>query len=206
MCGDTPLTYPQYVYSQNDYKYNMRLEYSLEDPNTIVMGLRSSAAGHPDLNNKDIGETNVPMLRLNVRMRGALSPLSLTSITFDDKGSPFVVKASLYYSTSDTFRLNTATYLGELAAPTNGQYTFNVNRVLAHNHNYFYLLYDISPYAYYGTMLDAKAVSFTLSNNMTLTASGITTPDPEGFILVEDVATGIGNGLQCGNGTSTNSY
>jgi hypothetical protein len=86
-------------------------------------------------------------------------------MTFDAKNSISITNAKLYYSPTEDFDINTATFLGASSTAINGEYSFDVTSPIIPTGNHcFFLLYDVSNYAFYGTRLDARVVSFELSN------------------------------------------
>jgi len=94
---------------------------------------------HPTLNSVPAGNIDTRMLRVAVQTLGALTPVSLTAMSFNAKTATTaqVSGAKLYYTgTSTTF--SSANQLGAfVAAPVAGNFNFTFNQSVPAGTHYF---------------------------------------------------------------------
>jgi len=64
------------------------------------------------------GTQNVPILRLEVNMRGNFNPLLFTNMKFHNKGTPDITRAKIYY-TDTNLTFNTDNLVGTAINTTN---------------------------------------------------------------------------------------
>ncbi|RYY35926.1 MAG: T9SS type A sorting domain-containing protein [Sphingobacteriaceae bacterium] len=114
------------------------------------------------------GTLNQQIIRVQVVTTGQLSPLNLTSLSFNTNGSTNpadIASAKVYYTgTSTTFA--TTTQFGSTVTNPNGSFAVTGSQALAggttNTTNYFWLVYDISCSATAANVVDAEATAIQL--------------------------------------------
>jgi hypothetical protein len=112
------------------------------------------------------GATNQLIIGLQVVTSGSLTPLPISSFTFNTNGTTNVsdiVNAKLWSSGTNSSP-SSATMIGDVILNPSGIMTFDAGTglpiTLANGNNYFWLTYDVSPSAIPGDVLDAECNSF----------------------------------------------
>ncbi|HPT04586.1 MAG TPA: BNR-repeat neuraminidase N-terminal domain-containing protein, partial [Bacteroidales bacterium] len=112
------------------------------------------------------GATNQLIIGLQVVTSGSLTPLPISSFTFNTNGTTNVsdiVNAKLWSSGTNSSP-SSATIIGDVILNPSGIMTFDTGTglpiTLANGNNYFWLTYDVSPSAIPGDVLDAECNSF----------------------------------------------
>jgi len=89
-----------------------------------VNAYHSTEVKHPSFQYATVGQSNKPIIRVDVEMRGNLNPQSINNMMFFDKGTSGMTNAKLYYTTTPTF--STANLIGTLNnSNTAGMFDFN---------------------------------------------------------------------------------
>ena len=110
------------------------------------------------------GKTKQEIIGVEIVTSGNLSPLNVTSFTFNTNGSTNAISdisnAKLYSSTTSGF--DSINQVGTTITLPNGTFTITGNFTLTEGVNYFWLTYDIPATATIGNFLDAQCTSFTI--------------------------------------------
>ena len=139
----------------------------------------STTARQPNTSAISPDQIDQEILKVELQTQGNLSPLSVTSFTFNTNGSTNpaadITHAKLYFSsTSNAF--STANQFGETVVSPNGEFTFTDTQELGDGRNNFWLTYDVPAEATIGNRLDAQCTSVTVDEPRDLVVS-----DPDGF-------------------------
>ncbi len=116
------------------------------------------------------GQTNMEIIGVEIVTSGNLSPLAVTSFTFNTTGSTSpsadITNAKLFYTgSSNTFA--TTTQFGATSNAPNGTFNISGTQSLSDGTNYFWLTYDISSTAIMGDFVDAQCSSLTVGTAVT---------------------------------------
>jgi len=135
---------------------------------TVTQTLTSDVA--PNTQNQQI-------VAVEITMNGDISPLSVTSFSFNTTGTTNpatdISNARLYYSgTSSLFEATNA--FGTAVTSPSGNFSFTGAQTLSNGVNYFWLCYDINSGATLGNFVDAQCTSLTIGTAKTPT---VTNPD-----------------------------
>lgn len=140
--------------------------------------------------------TDNVILKVQVNTQDLLNPISLNSLTFNTNGTSNAIDiddARVYYTgSSDVFSTNNH-FGSDVAAPV-GSFTISGSQQLTVGANYFWLVYDISPDATVGNVVDAECTQISVDGiNRTLLE---TSPFGNRMIIADPSIT-----LGCGDGT-----
>ena len=106
---------------------------------------------------------NQAILRIDINTTGSTNPLVVSQFTFNANGTTNIsdiANADVYYTgSSTTFAPN---LLFGSAAATLANFSVTGSQALAEGNNYFWLVYDISPAATPGNVIDAELVNMTI--------------------------------------------
>jgi hypothetical protein len=112
------------------------------------------------------GATNQQLVGIEVVMGGYINILNLTGLTLNTSGSTNaagdILNAKVYY-TGPTGIFSTSSLFGTVYNSPNGSYAINGSQALVNGTNYFWLVYNISPGAAAGNVVDAECNQITLS-------------------------------------------
>ncbi len=139
----------------------------------------STTAKQPNTSAISPDQIDQEILKVELQTLGNLSPLSVTSFTFNTNGSTDpttdIISAKLYFSsTSNAF--STADQFGETVMSPSGEFTFTDTQELGDGRNNFWLTYDVPAEATIGNRLDAQCTSVIVDEPRDLVVS-----DPDGF-------------------------
>ncbi len=115
----------------------------------------------PNLNNQQI-------VGLQVVTTGSLTPIGLTSLTFNTNGSTNITgdatNARVFYTgTNGTY--SAVGQFGSTVANPNGSYTLTGSQTLSSGTNYFWIAYDVPLSATLGNLLDAECTSIVVDGS-----------------------------------------
>jgi len=110
-----------------------------------------------------------PILALTVCADGSLSPVDVTSFTFNTTGctdaATDVASAALYY-TGASGAFDTATQLGSTVTGPDGEFTISgFSQTLSHGDHHFWLAFTLSSSPTIGHTVDAQCTSVTVDEN-----------------------------------------
>lgn len=110
------------------------------------------------------GTTNQEIIRLDLNISGGCTPFNLTQLLINMNGTTStsdVTNIDVYYTgTSSTY--SASTLFGSVT-PGTGTLTVNGNQQLQNGINYFWIVYDVSPTALVGNLLDAQCTQITMT-------------------------------------------
>jgi parallel beta-helix repeat protein len=120
------------------------------------------------------GTVKNEIIGIEVEVSGSISPLDITSFSFNTTGSTDaandISNAKLYYTgTSNVF--GTTTQFGSTANAPNGNFSVTGTQILTCGKNYFWLTYDIDASATIGDYIDAECTSITVGTVKTPTVT-----------------------------------
>lgn len=125
------------------------------------------------------GQTNLPMLKIAVKVEGDIMPVEITDFAANLSGNAAVTRAAVYVTdTNDAFATNNL-----FASTTSAPFTFHGSYSVAKAGTYyFWLAYDIAPSAVADQTATAQLISVN-ANNVAHTPSGetATTTIKKGF-------------------------
>lgn len=113
------------------------------------------------------GTINQQILKVNIKLKGTLNPISETVLTFNTEGSTDVAdiaKAKLFFTSNNNEFANTKE-VGTVVNQPNGSFSFTYSEALAEGNNYFWLVYDISERASLNNVVDAELSKIKLGNS-----------------------------------------
>jgi len=123
-------------------------------------------------------QINQQIIGVEIVMNGSLTPLNVTSFTFNTTGSTNagtdITNAKLYYTAGNNI-FSASTQFGTVSNSPNGTFTITGTQTLGGGTNYFWLTYDVPATATIGDLLDAQCTSLTVG-----TAKIPTTTNPSG--------------------------
>ena len=139
----------------------------------------STTAKQPNTSAISPDQIDQEILKVELQTLGNLSPLNVTSFTFNTNGSTNpstdITSAKLFFSsTSNAF--STANQFGETVLSPDGEFTFTDTQELGDGRNNFWLTYDVPAQATIGNRLDAQCTSVTVDEPRDVVVS-----DPDGF-------------------------
>jgi photosystem II stability/assembly factor-like uncharacterized protein len=110
------------------------------------------------------GSVNQEIIGIEIQINGNLSPLSVTSFSFNTAASTSpatdISLAKLFISPGSTF--DTSLQFGTAIISPNGSFTITGAHPLSDGTNYFWLTYDISSTATLNNVVDASCTSLTV--------------------------------------------
>lgn len=112
------------------------------------------------------GDTDCPLLRINISTENTEPPMTFSAMNLDFDGTASQWTKVKVYSTgnTDNFNLSKARPIGEAdVTGANLQLTFPENVSLAEGDNYFWLVADVAPSAQNGSKVSANVESLTLN-------------------------------------------
>jgi len=116
---------------------------------------QNTSPAPPNINNQQI-------VGLQVVTSGALTPISLTSLTFNTNGSTNITgdatNARVFY-TGNNGTYSAVGQFGSTIANPNGSYTVTGSQILSPGTNFFWIAYDVPSSATIGNNLDAECTS-----------------------------------------------
>ncbi len=137
------------------------------------------------------GDTNQPILRMNVKTQNDLSPLSVSKFTFNTNGTfAQLQKASLFYTGSSS-DFSATNKVGEINISADGfEINLTSNQLLTEGNNYFWLAYDVANTALSDAVVDAGCTAIVLSGQ----ERSITSAQPDGNRKVKnEFVSAVGN-------------
>ncbi len=154
------------------------------------MSYTSSTSNQPNTSNLAINSMNNEILCLGVVTQKNISPLSVTSITFNTTGSTSpttdISSAKVYYTTTQEF--SSITQFGSTLNDPTGTFTIPGSQALAQGNNYFWLVFDIKSTATAGNVVDAQCTKFLVSDSGVEKAP--TTTSPVGSRIIGELISG----------------
>jgi hypothetical protein len=142
--------------------FRLMIEANVVGGSTMVYD--SSTTLQPNTSNVSPGNTNQDIIAVRVNMTGALSPLNVTSITFNTTGTTNpadIAKAKVFFTgSSSTF--STTTQFGSDVISPSGTFSVTGTQALVGGANYFWLAYDIASGATINNFVDGQCTSITV--------------------------------------------
>lgn len=140
-----------------------------------------------DCNEAFPAQVNRMVMRVEVHTLGSLSPIPVTAFQFHTGATTNagdVVNAKVYF-TGDSAAFRPVNLFGSTALPS-GPFTVSGSQPLADGVNYFWLVYDVSPAASAGNLLDADCSA--------LVCTGLQVPavtSPAGNLIIQPAAASL---------------
>jgi photosystem II stability/assembly factor-like uncharacterized protein len=142
----------------------------------------SATAAHKNTSKVAPGSFRQEILKVEVLTNGNLTPLSMTSFTFNTNGSTNpsedILNAQLFY-TGASNAFSTDNLFGEIVFSPDGEFIIAGNQVLGNGKNHFWLTYDVSASASFDNVLDAQCTSVSLDQPADVLVS-----DPAGHRII----------------------
>lgn len=140
------------------------------NPAPTPMVYDSSTTTQANTASVNAGTFQNEVVGVRIYTSGSLSPLSVTSFTFNTAGTSSatndILNAQLW-STSNNALFATTTQIGSTVANPNGSFTFTVSTQLLQGVNYFWLTYDVKSTATAPDVIDASCTSITVGTPKT---------------------------------------
>ncbi|MDH7515085.1 MAG: BNR-repeat neuraminidase N-terminal domain-containing protein [Bacteroidota bacterium] len=135
-----------------------------------------------------IGMPDAQIIGVMVQTVGALSPISVTSMTFNTNGctSTSDISAAKVFYTGTSPVFSTAVQFGSTVSSPSGSFTVTGSQQLEAGPNYFWLTYSISPSATPNDTVDAQCTSLTAGGSPRTP----TVTDPPGFRILQPALSG----------------
>lgn len=174
-----------------------------------TMSFSSSNTAQPQTTPVGIGTTNQVIGRLNVVTGGVATPaIDLTEITVNTTGTTSLSDISnlnIYY-TGSTNTFSTATPFGATISSLTGTQVVTGTQTLGLGNNYFWITYDISPFATPGNVIDVEVASSVVDGLSRIPATTAPTGNRtiQGLQTFVDAITTQDNVTTAGFGTSDN--
>ncbi|MFZ4399453.1 MAG: GEVED domain-containing protein [Bacteroidales bacterium] len=134
--------------------------------NSLPMTYQSSISTQINTSNIAPGQINQEIIGVEIQTSGSLSPLNVSSFTFNTNGTTNPVSdinvAKLFISSTNVF--DTTFQFGTAIFSPNGNFTFTGNHNLSDGANYFWLTYDVSSTATLANVLDAEFTTVMLGS------------------------------------------
>ncbi len=132
----------------------------------------SSTTTQANTSSVNAGTYQNEVIGVKIFTSGTLSPLSVTSFTFNTAGTTSatndILNAQLWTTTNNgTFA--TTTQVGSTVANPNGSFSFSTSTQLLQGTNYFWLTYDVKSTATSPDVIDATCISITVGSVRTPT-------------------------------------
>ncbi|GEM_PF-2055134 len=119
------------------------------------------------------GAVHAQVIGVQVVMAGAISPLSITSVSMNTTGTTSTANlsnAKLFYTgTSPAF--SAVNQFGSTVGSPSGSFSFTGSQSLLSGTNYFWLTYDVSAGATPGNLVDGECTSITVGSAQTPTVT-----------------------------------
>lgn len=159
--------------SCDTYTYTDVEDYDIDiNPAPTAMIYVSSTTTQANTTSVNAGTYQQEVVGVEIVTSGTLSPLSVTSFTFNTIGTTNatndILNAQLW-STTNNAGFATTTQIGSTIANPNGSFTFAVSTQLLQGTNYFWLTYDVKPSATSPDVIDAACTSVTVGSPQTPT-------------------------------------
>ncbi len=142
----------------------------------------SSTAKQKNTSSIPPDRANQEIIKVEVQTVGNLSPLNVTSFTFNTNGSTSpgddITHAKLYFSNASN-AFSPENQFGQTVISPNGEFTFSDTQELGDGRNNFWLTYDVPASATIGNLLDAQCTSVTIDEPRDLVVS-----DPDGARII----------------------
>lgn len=134
------------------------------------MSYSSCTTTQNDTSSLSPNQTNMKIIGVEIVTNGNLSPLNVTSFTFNTTGSSSpstdIINAKLFYTGSNN-AFATTTQFGTTSNAPSGTFNISGTQSLNSGINYFWLTYDIFSTATIGNVVDAECSSLTVGTAVT---------------------------------------
>lgn len=138
------------------------------------MSFLGAGAVHPVADRVERGTSNNHMLRMMVRTTSFGAPVNTTQFTLSTAGSQntfFNLDSILVWYTGRNASFENPVLFGGVGMQT-GTFTVNGIQSLNNDTNYFWVTYNIPPFATVGDTLDAQLINVTIGGTLQTTTSG----------------------------------
>ena len=146
------------------------------------MSFIGASAVHPTPDRVERGSANNPMLRMMVRTTSFGAPINATQFTLSTAGSQntfFNLDSIIVWYTGSNAEFENPVLFGGVGMQT-GTFTVSGIQSLNNDTNYFWVTYNIPPFASIGDTMDAEFINVTIGGTLQTTSSG----NPAGFRII----------------------
>ncbi|MFO8054770.1 MAG: BNR-repeat neuraminidase N-terminal domain-containing protein [Bacteroidales bacterium] len=124
-----------------------------------LMVIEEQETIHPDLSDVAPDDTNIRVLRVNVKTSGKNQPITIDTMVWNLNGTDNLsdIESVKLFTTDSSFAFHTTKQLGNTINSPNNTFSFDsLSKTLTEGDNYFWLVYDISPTATKGNFVDGQ--------------------------------------------------
>lgn len=136
-------------------------------PSPVPMSYVSSTTTQANTSSVNAGTYQNEVIGVQIVTTGTLTPLSVTSFTFNTAGTTSatndILNAQLW-STTNNSAFATTTQIGSTVANPNGAFSFTLSTQLLQGTNYFWLTYDVKSTATSPDVIDASCTALTVGS------------------------------------------